>query len=270
MAARRNCCAVRSATGVISSPNSKSQYHEYGADARQRGAGRIRRHPGNPHHRVLGIGGELRQGIERTDQHCDRSELIRVPGQGQQHEQQHVLQTVIAPAQIIELVDQVEKGEQHEERDHDQQRRCVDLARKVLAQNDQRPLLNVGADAHAAIEQRQQQHQHGDMHRPPANMERQPALRHPRLAYADQVAVHHIREQGEHQVGRTAGARIDKSKRDGEQGQVERRQRQADAPQQFGQIALMRDRPAAFAWTARAPEPARPWLRASRCAPHNA
>ena len=65
-----------------------------------------------------------------------------MPGQGQQHEKQYMLQTVIAPAQIIELVDQVEKSEQHQERDQNQQRRRVDLAREILAQDDQRPLLN--------------------------------------------------------------------------------------------------------------------------------
>src|SRR5712692_4230011 len=93
---------------------------------------------------------------------------------------------------------------------------------------------------HALGEHHHQQHHHAGMHQPAANGEVEPALRHARLADAEEIRVHDEGEQREQQVRGAAGARIDEAHGNGEQRQHQRRNRDADAPHQLPEVDVGR------------------------------
>ena len=73
----------------------------------------------------------MRKRVQRADQHRDRKQLVHMTWHGQQNVEQHVLQPVIALAQVTQFVDQIEEREQREKGNENEQRRSIDLARKV-------------------------------------------------------------------------------------------------------------------------------------------
>src|SRR5688572_7057614 len=79
------------------------------------------------------------ENVERADQHHDGKELVGVRRRGQQHEGEYLAQVIVDLAQVGELADQVEKGEQAQEAEQHERRRAVDLACQIALQ---------GADLH--------------------------------------------------------------------------------------------------------------------------
>ena len=115
--------------------------HEDHAHLGQRERGAARRQPRAAHHGELRIARQVRQHVERADQHHHREQLVGVRRHRQQHEDEHLAQVVLAAPEVAQLVDQVEEREQRQEAEQHEPHRAEDLARQVALE---------GAGAHRA------------------------------------------------------------------------------------------------------------------------
>src|SRR3954464_9111060 len=109
----------------------EGQHDERHADLEKGRGGARRREPRAAHHGVFGVAREVRQHVERADQHYDREKLVGVRGRIEHHEAEHLPQVVIALAEVAELADQVEESEQREKSEQHEAGGAVDLARQV-------------------------------------------------------------------------------------------------------------------------------------------
>ena len=107
------------------------------ADLGQRQRGARRGQARNAHHRILRIAGEVREHVHGADQHHHREQLVGVRRHQQGHHREHLLELVVAPAEIAQLADQVEKREQREKAHQHEADRGEDLAREVALEGAQ-------------------------------------------------------------------------------------------------------------------------------------
>jgi hypothetical protein len=74
---------------------------------------------------------QVRHGVERTDQHGKRHQLIGSPRHAQHDVAECMLELVTALSEILDFAEQVEKSEQGEEREQDEQDRGHRFTRDV-------------------------------------------------------------------------------------------------------------------------------------------
>src|SRR2546430_2630601 len=121
-----------------------------------------------------------------------REELVWRRRDRQQREWEYLRQVVLAAAEIGELLDQAEKGEQREKAEQDEADRGVDLPRQVALEraaecaSHRLPAYPQTDQLHALREHEQQQQHHAGVHQPPADAEVEPTLRDSRLAHAEE------------------------------------------------------------------------------------
>ena len=116
-------------------------HHPQGAPAAQaRGA----------HGGVLGVRSQLRERVDAADQRRDRHQLVHVGRQAEQDEGHRVLEPVAAPADVLELVDQVEEGKEREKAQEHEGHRGDDLAPEIAADQQHQPALRGRASAKRA------------------------------------------------------------------------------------------------------------------------
>ena len=94
--------------------------------------------PGRAHHRVLGVDHELRHGEQRADQRGDRQQLVQMPRQAERYEGHRRRQAIALHADILELVDEIEESEQHQQRGQHQHDAARHLAHQVTPQHSHR------------------------------------------------------------------------------------------------------------------------------------
>ena len=130
----RTCCASRSAGGATNSPARKVTTAMRDADAHERPGDLQQRRARRAHHRVFGVGDELRHREQRADQRRHREELVHPRRHLQHDEQERRGDRVVRLAHVAQLVDQVEEREQHHQRAEDQHDRRQHLAADVAGQ----------------------------------------------------------------------------------------------------------------------------------------
>ncbi|MNN28496.1 hypothetical protein D3C81_1420680 [compost metagenome] len=85
---------------------------------------------GHAEDRVFRLAGQLREDVDRADQHRDRQHLVH-PGGRFQHDVEERHQRGVAALHALQFIEQVEEHEQREHREQDEREHAIDQAAEI-------------------------------------------------------------------------------------------------------------------------------------------